>query len=226
MRNLILVDYENVHNSGLDGAELLSEEDKIIIFESDVCKLTQEKLPETKAAVNIEHCINGYPNSMDIRIIGKFFSCYSPDVDIYIISKDRDFTMLTPIQQALKMRPIFVVKTVGMVCKRSRLMELMKQRDELEDQIDRLNAELKNEAVEVCFPGLANILKQNNITLSVSMQKNLQKHLIRANDFDDFIKYLDTVIYNSSNTVGSDARIAYSQIRAIVDKVWMLKFAA
>lgn len=92
-----LVDYENVHQSGLNGIETLTENDRLVIFyTSNAETLTfavYEKLVQCRAEIKLYKVQCGGKNALDFQL--STFLGYilgdNPDTDCHIISNDKGY---------------------------------------------------------------------------------------------------------------------------------------
>ena len=92
-----LVDYENVHQTGLNGIEKLTENDKLIIFYTENAEsLTfpvYEKLVACKAEIQLHKVQCGGKNALDFQLatcLGYVLG-NNPDTDCHIISNDKGY---------------------------------------------------------------------------------------------------------------------------------------
>ncbi|MDE6501430.1 MAG: hypothetical protein K2L10_05055 [Ruminococcus sp.] len=92
-----LIDYENVHQSGLNGIEKLTENDRIIIFYTTNAETltfsVYEKIILSKAEIQLYKVQCGGKNALDFQlstflgyILGK-----NPDTDCNIVSNDKGY---------------------------------------------------------------------------------------------------------------------------------------
>ncbi|MCR5831721.1 MAG: hypothetical protein K6G67_06230 [Lachnospiraceae bacterium] len=96
-----LVDYENVHHSGLLGMEALSEEDKIVVFYSD----NGETIPiylldNCSASFDFRRVVAGTSNALDFQLVGYLFHEMKPEEVYYIISRDTGYDMIVPMAKS------------------------------------------------------------------------------------------------------------------------------
>lgn len=96
-----LVDYENVHHSGLLGMEALSEEDNIVVFYSD----NGETIPiylldNCSASLDFRRVVAGTSNALDFQLVGYLFHEMKPEEVYYIISRDTGYDMIVPMAKS------------------------------------------------------------------------------------------------------------------------------
>lgn len=92
-----LIDYENVHQAGLDGIEKLTENDKLVIFYTTNAETltfsVYEKLVQCKAEIQLYMVQCGGKNALDFQLAT--FLGYvlgnNPDIDCHIISNDKGY---------------------------------------------------------------------------------------------------------------------------------------
>ncbi len=92
-----LIDYENVHQAGLDGIEKLTENDKLVIFYTTNAETLTfslyEKLVSCKAEIKLYKVQCGGKNALDFQLAT--FLGYvlgnNPDADCHIISNDKGY---------------------------------------------------------------------------------------------------------------------------------------
>ena len=89
------IDYENVHNAGLKGLELLSKDDYVYIFYSEhanTFNVQSMKLAlQSVCGIEFVEATIGIPNAMDFQIVTMVYATVDTDDCHYIISKDRGF---------------------------------------------------------------------------------------------------------------------------------------
>lgn len=98
--DIYLVDFENVKNNGLIGADTLMEEDKLIVFYSENAdKITfevHELLCRIRAQVQFFKVTVGVKNALDLQLasyLGKLIEQF-PQARFYIITSDKVFLHL------------------------------------------------------------------------------------------------------------------------------------
>lgn len=92
-----LIDFENVHNVGLEGFEYLNEEDTVIVFYSPICKTMKkyrmEQIFDSGCEWKIVKLAKAGKNALDFYIatsVGEIFTA-NPDATIGIVSNDKGF---------------------------------------------------------------------------------------------------------------------------------------
>ena len=212
MQKIFIIDLENVHSNGFSGSEKLSEEDQIIIFESEICKFFSDKMPETYAKIITEEAHNGYPNAMDIKIIGKVFSVYSPDIEIYIISKDKGYEGIIEAAKKLRINNVYVSKNIKQACYESELHILIKKREDIDKNIKRIR-----DLIAISDPlcpksdiSLSDTLKGLNVDLFCTKINNLKKKIYKSETENDLREYLWNVYTTAtSKQIKKDYHILY-----------------
>lgn len=93
-----LIDYENVHYSGFEGAEYITSEDSVTIFYSDNCKKIPyyrfKQLSASKCDFEICKIMNTGKNALDFYIATAVGDIYAKDRNaiVAIVSKDKGYT--------------------------------------------------------------------------------------------------------------------------------------
>lgn len=89
------IDYENVHNAGLRGLELLGREDYVYIFYSEnanTFNVESMKLAlQSVCGIEFIEVEIGIPNAMDFQIVTMVYATINADNYHFIISKDKGF---------------------------------------------------------------------------------------------------------------------------------------
>ncbi|MCM1506224.1 MAG: PIN domain-containing protein [Ruminococcus flavefaciens] len=92
-----LIDYENVHQTGMNGIEKLTEKDRLVIFyTANAETLTfslYEKLVQCKAEIQLYKVQCGAKNALDFQLatfLGYILGD-NPDTDCHIISSDKGY---------------------------------------------------------------------------------------------------------------------------------------
>lgn len=211
MKKIFIVDLENVHCSGLIGADKLSNEDEIIIFESEICTTPIEMIPETKANIIFNTSHNGYPNSMDIKVIGKALLVYEPDNYIYIISSDKGYTGIIEAVSKLGVNNIALVKNIEQGCLDFQLKELEKKREEIDKDIEKIKDLILIADPE--FPHsefkLEEILEELDVELTPKKLNNLKKRILTAEKVNDLEHYLNEIASARSDSIPKEIRADY-----------------
>ncbi len=97
IKRYYLIDYENVHHSGLSGIEKLTENDKLIIFyTTNAESLTfslYEKLIQCKAEIQLHKVQCGGKNALDFQLATFLGYILGQDsnIDCHIISNDKGY---------------------------------------------------------------------------------------------------------------------------------------
>ena len=89
------IDYENVHNEGLNGVDKLEQGDRLCLFYSckaDTLKIdVVRQLMRCAADIRFEKIDNGVENALDFQLITALMCNYSVEESYYIISKDKGY---------------------------------------------------------------------------------------------------------------------------------------
>lgn len=89
------IDYENVHNEGLNGVDKLEQGDRLCLFYSckaDTLKIdVVRQLMKCAADIRFEKIDNGVENALDFQLITALMCNYSVAESYYIISKDKGY---------------------------------------------------------------------------------------------------------------------------------------
>ena len=76
------IDYENVHNEGLNGIELLDQGDKVTLFYSDKADTLKidvvQLLMGSSARIEFVKIVNGVENALDFQLITALMCNYDP----------------------------------------------------------------------------------------------------------------------------------------------------
>ncbi|MBR4224548.1 MAG: hypothetical protein IKR73_07030 [Oscillospiraceae bacterium] len=103
---IFLIDHENVTSAGLDGVEDLTENDKVYIFYSDAQQTitfdAHRAIMQSKAQFTYFLVANGHANALDFQLTSfvGYLVGRSDDRKIYIISKDKGFTVIWKFWEA------------------------------------------------------------------------------------------------------------------------------
>lgn len=96
-----LVDYENVHQSGLTGIETLSTDDLVVIFYSyDGAAVPVYVLDKCTARLDYRRVVTGTTNALDFQLVAFLFHEMQPEEDYYIISHDKGYDMVVPMAKS------------------------------------------------------------------------------------------------------------------------------
>ena len=93
----LLVDYENVHYSGLEGTEYLTPEDTLTIFYSKPCRYIPQyrmkHILDSGCKFEICELVSKRKNALDFYIASKVGEIFAEDrnVNVAIVSKDNGF---------------------------------------------------------------------------------------------------------------------------------------
>ena len=98
-KKIMLVDFENAGNKGLNGYEELSSEDTIVIFDSENNKFSSKKMNKLREGSNANilniHVDITAKNSLDFTLVSYLSLMIgmnkNNDTDYYIISKDNGY---------------------------------------------------------------------------------------------------------------------------------------
>ncbi len=87
-----LIDYENVHKEGLEGAEALSGYDRIILFYSvKADSISIDTLNKCKAKIEFIKAEVGTLNALDFQLVAHLFYNMKKNKDYFIITRDQGF---------------------------------------------------------------------------------------------------------------------------------------
>ncbi len=87
-----LIDYENVHKEGLEGAEALSRYDRIILFYSvKADSISIDTLNKCKAKIEFIKAEVGTLNALDFQLVAHLFYNMKKNKDYFIITRDQGF---------------------------------------------------------------------------------------------------------------------------------------
>ncbi|MBP3781793.1 MAG: hypothetical protein J6I68_00940 [Butyrivibrio sp.] len=99
-----LIDYENVHKEGLEGAEALSRSDRVIVFYSvKADSISIDTLNKCKAKIEFIKAEVGTLNAMDFQLVGYLFYHMKKNRDYYIITRDQGFRAILNMAKNLGM---------------------------------------------------------------------------------------------------------------------------
>ncbi len=99
-----LIDYENVHKEGLEGAEALSKSDRVIVFYSvKADSISIDTLNKCKAKIEFIKAEVGTLNAMDFQLVGYLFYHMKKNRDYYIITRDQGFRAILNMAKNLGM---------------------------------------------------------------------------------------------------------------------------
>lgn len=89
------VDFENVQCQGMYGIANLNETDEVLVLYSVNANTVKfsivEEIRRSKAKIVLKEVAVGTPNALDFHLITYMLLDYSPDSDIYIVSKDTGY---------------------------------------------------------------------------------------------------------------------------------------
>jgi len=104
------VDFENVHNEGLDGIEQLDENSQVIIFYSKKANtiMIDQALNvfSSKADVSFVKIDNGTPNALDFQLTTMLIATISHDREYVIVSADTGYEAVIKMAHRLGLPPI------------------------------------------------------------------------------------------------------------------------
>ena len=93
MRRVYLVDFENVHDLGLDGICELHRRDLVVIFYSNNAnKIVLDAFTNTKATIKFIKVECGTSNALDFQLVGYLCRKAKKWNKYYIVSKDKGYT--------------------------------------------------------------------------------------------------------------------------------------
>ena len=221
------MDLENVHGGGLIGAEKLNpEEDKIIIFESEKCILLEKDIPNIDIPIYMDTAHNGYPNSMDIKIVGRVFKEYEPDVLIYIISRDRGYLKVLEAASLLGVNSVKVLANIEQVILHSKILELNANKSKIDEEIEIVNKKM----LELIYPIIPNkdedqlvleeILKKIGVKFTPQKIKALRGKLTKAKSIEDLISYFDAVISTKGHSMNDNIRDKFKKLKKNAELIW------
>ena len=115
------IDYENVHNEGLNGIENLTSADNIYLFYSDKADTLKievvQKIMATQGIIKFMKIENGVENALDFQLITALICDYSADNNYYIISRDKGYDAAISMAQKRDRKTIFRCRDINMALK-------------------------------------------------------------------------------------------------------------
>ena len=189
--NLIFIDFENVHNTGLKDLENLTKNETIFLFYSkNTPHLPMEIVAKiSKSLANIELMESGVgKNAMDFVIasyLGNMINKYGKKADYFILSKDKGYKPLVDFWEGYDVELIsdlskFVkkAKTTAKKAKTStkKIKEIgLKQEQALRSNVGRVltgyKKDVKNAAVEAILSSKTSIEVNNKLVKFLSDSK-------------------------------------------------------
>ena len=186
----LLVDYENVHYTGLVGTEYLSSEDSITIFYSKPCKYIpnyrMQQILESGCKFEICELVRKRKNALDFYIATKVGEILTENsqVNVAIVSKDNGFKSvrdywnrrLTPTNRLVKndtisaciissAEPIARKMLIQSDLQKVELTECLRSYEDLK-HTERVRKELKNSFVgteyEKLIPQIVELFENSN----------------------------------------------------------------
>ena len=142
---VFLVDYENVHASGLEGIENLKSNDEVIIFYSvnatNIPLDMAAKIKESLAKV-IFKCVDvGHANALDFKLVTYLFCGINRRRKYAIISKDLGYREAIEMASELNYGNVAQYETIAQGINKD-FVRLMKKIAELESQVKALSKEI------------------------------------------------------------------------------------
>ena len=140
--NLIFVDFENVHNTGLDGLENLTENEIVYLFYSkNTPHLPMDVVAKiSKSPADIELIESGVgKNAMDFVIasyLGYMINEHDDNVDYYILSKDKGYKPLVDFWEDWNVE---IITDLSKFCKKTKSTVTKKKVDSNNEQALRCN---------------------------------------------------------------------------------------
>lgn len=183
--NLIFVDFENVHNTGLNGLENLTENEIVYLFYSkNTPHLPMDVVAKiSKSLADIELVESGVgKNAMDFVIatyLGYMINAHDNNVDYYILSKDKGYKslidfwedwnvkMIGDLTQFTKKNKVTAKKTKPTVSKAEQAL-----RSNIGRVLNGYNKEIKNQVVNVILKSKSKAEVNNKL---VKVVGNTQK---------------------------------------------------
>jgi len=183
--NLIFVDFENVHNTGLNGLENLTENEIVYLFYSkNTPHLPMDVVAKiSKSPADIELIESGVgKNAMDFVIasyLGYMINEHDDNVEYYILSKDKGYKplvdfwedwnvkMIGDLTQFAKKNKVATKKTKPTVSKTEQAL-----RSNIGRVLNGYNKEIKNQVVNVILKSKSKAEVNNKL---VKVVGNTQK---------------------------------------------------
>ena len=140
--NLIFVDFENVHNTGLNGLENLTENEIVYLFYSkNTPHLPMDVVAKiSKSPADIELIESGVgKNAMDFVIasyLGYMINEHDDNVDYYILSKDKGYKPLVDFWEDWNVE---IITDLSKFCKKTKSTSTKKKVDSNNEQALRCN---------------------------------------------------------------------------------------
>ena len=140
--NLIFVDFENVHNTGFDGLENLTENEIVYLFYSkNTPHLPMDVVAKiSKSPADIELIESGVgKNAMDFVIasyLGYMINEHDDNVDYYILSKDKGYKPLVDFWEDWNVE---IITDLSKFCKKTKSTATKKKVDSNSEQALRCN---------------------------------------------------------------------------------------
>lgn len=222
MKRVFLIDLENVHNHGFKGIEMLSSNDRVVVFQSDKCKLLDDAYSWTSAIVELYDTVNGVPNAMDIKILSYMFDSFEPEVEIYIVSNDNGYSKIIKAAESLGIHNVKVIKNIEEAILYERLEDYYAIREFIEKRIcyieDTLNRCPKSETLE-------EIMQAVNIELPLATINKIKKRIMSSKNCEELKAYFHEVATSGCDSISDNMRISYQKMERIADKVYTARVA-
>lgn len=181
-----LIDFENVKSRGMEGVELLSEEDTVCIFYSDNAdSMTfdlHQKLNETKAKIIYHKVAVGTKNALDFQLatyLG-YLICEQQregmHPNYFIVTKDNGFTSL-PVYWKAQGVPVRIIRNLlwgkNPAAEQNLLLEETAEELSEEPEVD-MSAIVTEEEVDEPAEPVKKPAKKKNNTRKTTQKKNTE----------------------------------------------------
>lgn len=190
---IFLVDYENVHASGLKGIENLKANDEVVIFYSinatNVSLDVAAKIKESLAKVTFKCVDVGHANALDFKLVTYLFCGINRRRKYAIISKDLGYREAIEMASELNYDNVAQYESIAQGLDKD-IVKLKKKICELESQMKEIR-KLISDAVEKSLG-----IKNSQITL-----RSLENKIISCDGLSALYKDLTNTF---GNTKGAD----------------------
>ena len=112
---VIVVDFENVHEQGLRGIDMLNQDDKLDIFYSKTCDYIRgdeyERIEATNCefrAIRLLQCGKDFLDKYIATAVGEWYK--SGEKEIAIISKDKGYQAILDYYKATEVEDLHIIK--------------------------------------------------------------------------------------------------------------------
>lgn len=186
---VFLVDYENVHETGLEGIDLLTDADKVIIFHGPIKETVDlsivKSIVKSKAEFDFIGTKRTADNYLDFQLstyLGYFINQH-PKAEFHIISKDADYDAVIDFWKDNKKLKIHKQPSIS-----GKIKELKNDKSKKIDENNGIavsvNPELNdnseqiaNNGIEIKSPKTINDIKGMKAELGIVLQKfNISKN--------------------------------------------------